>query len=433
MRKGITPVIGVIILVLIVIALVASAYSFVFGVFTSLSSKTIRMVPGSQDGNKVIIQNIGTDAIQPGELTVSVNGQDAGIINPVKIDSRESKLLEFNPPVIGKNLRVRIIGPTNSVNYIVDIIMDVIQIILNSPDNDADLTNNALLNWSVNHFYNQSMEIMAFAGNDTGVLDEALVYYHNDTYSGTYTYNYTFSVIQGNDPSIVLLMHLDNRSEFGENNDIVNDFSGYGNDGIVNTSVPVIAGKLGGAYEFNGIMGNVSVSNPSWNITGSPTNSFTLAAWFYPRDNGDYGGIALSSNNFAPRLKTFTDQWEVQLRGAETNAQGRTLFVNKWQHVVGTYNATSERLKIYQNGSLMLTSGPVINNDTSAFNDGVQIGYAQKYFNGTIDEVVVWNRTLSDQEIQDLYELQAGQYHWRVEATDGTESATSETRNFDIL
>lgn len=95
MRKAITPIIGVIILLLIVIALLASAYSFVFGVFSSVTSKTIRMVPGSQDENRVIIQNIGTETIQPGELIVSVMGQDASIIDPVKIDPREAVLLEF--------------------------------------------------------------------------------------------------------------------------------------------------------------------------------------------------------------------------------------------------------------------------------------------------------------------------------------------------
>ncbi|GAH72026.1 unnamed protein product, partial [marine sediment metagenome] len=49
-------------------------------------------------------------------------------------------------------------------------------------------------------------------------------------------------------------------------------------------------------------------------------------------------------------------------------------------------------------------------------------------FTGVIDEVAVWNRTLSATEIKDLYRLKADTYFWKVNATDSfnnnNESAT---------
>ena len=53
-------------------------------------------------------------------------------------------------------------------------------------------------------------------------------------------------------------------------------------------------------------------------------------------------------------------------------------------------------------------------------------------FNGTIDEVAIWNKSLSASEIQDLYQLQIGTYYWYVNATDGTYTTQSETRQFTI-
>ncbi|MEK6800351.1 MAG: LamG-like jellyroll fold domain-containing protein, partial [Nanoarchaeota archaeon] len=62
-----------------------------------------------------------------------------------------------------------------------------------------------------------------------------------------------------------------------------------------------------------------------------------------------------------------------------------------------------------------------------------QPGGGSEYFNGTIDEVAVWNRTLKDSEIKDLYRLRAGNYYWKVNLTDSFgNSNESETQQFNV-
>jgi len=66
MKKGITPIIAVIILLLITVALAGLAWAFLSGYFTGLTGKTIAVVDYSCIGGttaQVIIRNSGTQSI----------------------------------------------------------------------------------------------------------------------------------------------------------------------------------------------------------------------------------------------------------------------------------------------------------------------------------------------------------------------------------
>ena len=84
----------------------------------------------------------------------------------------------------------------------------------------------------------------------------------------------------------------------------------------------------------------------------------------------------------------------VNNRGTETYIGN-----NSWNHILTTFNGTS--LNVYVNGSLV--SSNVVNNLTSISTNSnpVKIG---GYFNGTIDEVQIWNRSLTADEISELYQ-----------------------------
>ena len=122
--KGITPIIGVVLLILITITLAGSAYTFLFGIAESATAKTIQLVPGSPLNDTVIVKNIGTSTIQADELRVTVNGQQASFFNPGSIGSKKSRQFRIDSPVYGEQLNVRILGPTNTISYKTDIITD---------------------------------------------------------------------------------------------------------------------------------------------------------------------------------------------------------------------------------------------------------------------------------------------------------------------
>jgi hypothetical protein len=85
---------------------------------------------------------------------------------------------------------------------------------------------------------------------------------------------------------------------------------------------------------------------------------------------------------------------------------GQTFVLNKWQHVVVTYDG-SATLNTYYNGTLVATSG--LNGAAPALTAGVlqmgkMVGFSE-YWNGTLDDVRIYNRALSAQEVQQLYLL----------------------------
>ena len=53
-------------------------------------------------------------------------------------------------------------------------------------------------------------------------------------------------------------------------------------------------------------------------------------------------------------------------------------------------------------------------------------------WNGSIDTVVIWNRTVTADEVLDLYRLRNGSYYWYVNVTDGTTPANSSTWKFTV-
>ncbi|MBU0953737.1 MAG: hypothetical protein KKA90_04975 [Nanoarchaeota archaeon] len=77
-RKGITPIIAIVILLLITIAIAGIAYTFITGVVTNTAGKTVRVTGATcaNNGDMIIyFQNVGTE-------TVTTNG-DVTVENPV--------------------------------------------------------------------------------------------------------------------------------------------------------------------------------------------------------------------------------------------------------------------------------------------------------------------------------------------------------------
>ena len=111
------------------------------------------------------------------------------------------------------------------------------------------------------------------------------------------------------------------------------------------------------------------------------------SGWFQLMNNGGSGRL-----EFRP-----TDDC------GPTLVSSRVLALNTWYHVAGVYNATARTLDIYVNGALNngTLAGTV---PASQFNPTVNVNLGRRadgfYFIGTIDEIRVYNRALSQAEIQ---------------------------------
>lgn len=227
-----------------------------------------------------------------------------------------------------------------------------------------------------------------------------------------------------NDSSMVFWLHLNNNSNYRENGSIFKDFSEHGNNGSCSgLNCPAFAsGKFDGSYSFDGTNDYITVSNSnSLNITTNITfsawiypTSFTAAHWMFLLTKGFDSYSVYLDNNPIGRLTFYTTS-----KGELNSLLVPSL--NQWNYiaiVINSYNTTfylNGNLEIKGNGTTGITSSDLkIGNYLSGINN----------FNGTIDEVAVWNRSLSADEIQDLYKSKKGTYLSPIKDVDSTSSFT---------
>jgi hypothetical protein len=198
------------------------------------------------------------------------------------------------------------------------------------------------------------------------------------------------------------------------------DESGNNNHGTVNgaTLASDRFGNAGSAYSFDGndniIVAPVSttsgISASFWtkdvnvNEGGhiiTQTNSSSIVYWAFEYlantpNHGNKAGSYKGLFNSSCSSNVNNELWH------------NTLDINLWKHITFTIS-DSGRIKIYQDGQLVqnsiFESFPNCPADT---NSSLRIGGPwipgdPKYFHGTLDDIAIWNRALSPQEITQLY------------------------------
>ncbi len=191
----------------------------------------------------------------------------------------------------------------------------------------------------------------------------------------------------------------------------VADSSGNGLTGTDQGATWTNTGKYGKALSFDGSSSYVDLGDPTLlQLTGSMTLSAWVWATAHPSDDGQI--ISKSSTSDGWQLKTSADTGtrtfgiRVSNGGTKVQRYSRTVpALNTWYHVAGVYNAAAGTLDIYVNGVLDngVLLGTVPTQQTNSPSN-VMIGKraAGYLFQGTIDEVQVHNRALSQAEIQTL-------------------------------
>jgi hypothetical protein len=206
----------------------------------------------------------------------------------------------------------------------------------------------------------------------------------------------------------VLLFHFNNDTDKGENystSNLVVDYSGQGYNGTNNgASWTTSTLKGAGAFDFDGINDSISLSSISA-LTGE---NVTVSAWIYWKGGSGTTDTILSQSNSTLGYCLYVNNTNStpSFRLDDTKVVSSVNLTNGWHHIVGTHNKNSSLLKIYLDGKLYGTvykAGSGIDSDAFVGFDNVS-----NYFNGTIDEVAVWNRTLSDDEIARMYNYNYG-------------------------
>jgi hypothetical protein len=74
-------------------------------------------------------------------------------------------------------------------------------------------------------------------------------------------------------------------------------------------------------------------------------------------------------------------------------------FNNSWHHLAGTYNGS--QIKLYVDGELKTTTDYVgsIASDTNNVNLGKSSDFTDRWYNGLLDDVRIYSRALSQEEV----------------------------------
>lgn len=173
-------------------------------------------------------------------------------------------------------------------------------------------------------------------------------------------------------------------------------------------------GRNGSAYHFNGKTSYIEIEeSDKLNIR----NSITMSAWFKPESFGDWRGIVVKSSSstrfygYALRLPAKAVCCSLRLSDSDNSEYYYPMpnIENKWYHAVGVYNKNIGKVYLYVDGRLVLekaASGEITNSFFGSYplligRDSCTVG--SRYFHGSIDDVRVYNRSLSGDEVRTLY------------------------------
>jgi PGF-pre-PGF domain-containing protein len=214
--------------------------------------------------------------------------------------------------------------------------------------------------------------------------------------------------------NLKLLMHFNNQSAFNENDTFVYDFSGNDINGTLSNGNMTASGFIGGGIHFNnqtndGMDINISDLNPSKNFTISmwikkAVSDVTSEHYLFSRNGTNNVFYLYITVDDSINLSVYNNTFELQSNQTGTGAL--SVLDTVWHHVIAGYNGT---LFIYLDGQLKSEASikGTINNGTGEIDLGKSYSN-QSVFNGTIDELVVWSKALTMDEIREEYDLQRG-------------------------
>jgi competence protein ComGC len=193
------------------------------------------------------------------------------------------------------------------------------------------------------------------------------------------------------------------------------DLSGAVNNGSLVNGVGYTSNN-GGALTFDGVDDNVSVPDNTSLRFG--TGSFTVGFWCYRTLSGYQGGSYITKGTHgSPGIDTFDGTFEVSTSAGYLASIGLSATIGIWEYHTFVVNQTaSPYIQHYINGVLNQTGytetgklGSVDNANSIIIGKSVA-GGVNRYFNGSIGIIQIYNRALSLAEIQQNFNAIKGRY-----------------------
>jgi hypothetical protein len=198
-----------------------------------------------------------------------------------------------------------------------------------------------------------------------------------------------------------------------------NDESGFVHNGTANGAVLTTDrfGEANQAYDFDGINDYIEV--PSTGSLSTAFNAITLSAWVNVRDwymSNDNSGWA----SMFRKGSSIDTPYGFQMVGIASTINPSyyglafyansgsyyelsTFITNHWYHVAVTYDGSYVRFYVDGEMTRSYPSSISLNSNSEPLQIGEDLAGDDEYMNGKLDNLGIYNRALSDAEIQALY------------------------------
>ena len=190
--------------------------------------------------------------------------------------------------------------------------------------------------------------------------------------------------------------------------DTVRDASGN-NDGTIGGDPRSVEGKIGAALEFNGDdyvdCGDIDMED--W-------AEISVSAWFKTSVEGVNARIAAKDQGGIPGnwIFWYSTNWQFAVYDDSAATWQRAIYEGSladgdWHHIVGTVSQNDGKVHLYVDGNLGVSADFTVSTLDDSDGEIITIGAdsdtagpKDHLFDGVIDEVSIYNRALSEDEVR---------------------------------
>jgi hypothetical protein len=188
-------------------------------------------------------------------------------------------------------------------------------------------------------------------------------------------------------------------------------------------------GIHGSAMHFDGIDDYIQIdaNDASFDFEANTAGKESYAAWFYSTGSGSNQNIIQHERGI---LTLGTDTLLLSNIGNSACTGSIEISNNTWTHGAVTYDGTNVRT--YVNGILDATCARTLEDQTGVNLEIGSTNGATQFFNGSIDEVRIYNVTLTLAQIQEIYSCQAPTFPhptWNINGVCTVDSENVENKD----
>jgi hypothetical protein len=185
------------------------------------------------------------------------------------------------------------------------------------------------------------------------------------------------------------------------------DSSGNGNDGNLTNGPTWTDGKIGGALSFDGLNDYVHLRNFEWGGEISITTWIKYDTLKFARIIDFGNGSDADNILFGSGANPHNELWFHIRRGSSSQGTdaSNSLYSGSWLHLVGIVNNQNQAV-IYRNGEVIITGSTWTPSTLTRTKQYIgKSNWDEEYLHALVDDLRIYDRALSAEEVQALYNL----------------------------